>query len=126
MDEKHRQFVKEYLSGLKPVDAYMAAFEEADVQKAYRGSYRLMRNREIRAEITRLQGKIDDLWLLTREEKRAILAKIILDEDGMKVTDRLKALEVDNRMAGHEAPVEVHATGIEGLIASIRGGANPQ
>lgn len=123
MDERARDFVKRYLDGDKPTQAYMAAYKESDPIAAYPKAARLMRNPTIRAEIKRLQDKVDEMWLLSREEKREILAKIMLDEEGYKPSDRLKAIELDNRMAGHDAPAEVHVTGINELIASVRANA---
>lgn len=125
MDERHRQFVKNYLDGMSLTEAYQGAFDSPDPQAAASGAYRLMRNPLVREEIRRLQAEVDKLWLATREEKRAILARVFTD-DFAKVGDRLKAIEVDNRMAGHDAPTEVTLNGVESLIASIRAGNNPQ
>jgi len=124
MDEKHRQFVKNYLDGMPAYEAYMKAFDQSDAQTASVGAYRLMRNPLVREELRRLQAEIDKKWLATREEKRAILAKIFVEETN-KVSDRIKAIEADNRMAGHDAPTEVTINGVESLIASIRAGNNP-
>lgn len=125
MDERHRQFVKNYLDGMTSTEAYQRAFDCPDAAIAASGAWRLMRNPLVRAELRRLQAEVDKLWLATREEKRAILAKVFTD-DFAKTSDRIKAIEADNRMAGHDAPTEVTVNGVEALIASIRAGSNAQ
>ena len=119
MDEKHREFVKLYLEGHSGAEAYAKVFG-VDGVAAYNGAYRLMRNPNVRAELQRLREEIDKKWLLSRDEKRAVLGEIIGTREFHKTADVLKAIEADNRMAGHDAPAVVQVTGIEELIHVVR------
>ena len=46
----------------------------------------------------------------TLEEKRIFLAKVIDDED-QPLKNRFRALEIDNKLAGHDAPKKIEHSG---------------
>lgn len=63
---------------------------------------------------------------LSSIEKREKLAKLVR-EDSAEVRDMIKAIEVDNVMAGHNKPAEVAVTGdltlsVEQLMAAVSHG----
>ncbi len=125
LSERHRNFVKLFLEGASQREAFGSAFDEPDPMVCSRKACTLMRNPFIREEIVRLQAEIDKKWLLSREEKRAILGKLVVDDE-TPLKERIKALEVDNAMAGHNAPSEVKINGVADLLAQIRSEANPE
>ena len=63
----------------------------------------------VEAEITRRRAALDEAEALSRVEKRTILASIART-DTLPALARIGAVQVDNRMTGHDEPVRVSVT----------------
>ncbi len=127
LSEKRRLFALHLASGLSQGDAYQKAFEATGSQATIRvAGCRLARDPRIAAEVARLQADLrashDPATMLDRIEKRQKLAEIARDPKQPAVA-RLKAIELDNRMTGDDAPQKVEVFGVDNLLAMIRGRA---
>ena len=79
-----------------------------------------MREPHIQEELKRLRSELDDGYALSAKEKRRFLAKLVRGEVGVDlglfdsvptVQEVMTAIKIDNEMAGHNAPSEVHVGG---------------
>lgn len=131
------------LSGLNPRDAafVMAVVGGSTASEAYRlagwtvsdehlasAASRKLRQPKIQDAIVQLRGVIASDYLLTIEEKRFLLASIVRGQvrngliwEGCDIKTRLKAIEIDNRMVGHEAVTEVNVQG--GFLGALLDGS---
>lgn len=123
-------------------DAYLKAYPNAKRSSAAVLARRLEHKPEIQAEIERLQKATETPLVLSRREKREFLASVVrcdartLDEDSplvesvtryydkdgnhtrtvLKIPSKNQAIEIDNKMAGHNEPDEVHILGGGGVM----------
>ncbi len=121
------------LSGKQEAFASLIADGETG-SNAYRQSYhsagkttvvaveatRLASKPKVAARIVALRQKSTDARCATRIEKRLILARIMCDKS-IPIAARIAAIQVDNRMAGHDQP-ELSAMDdpLAELLAKIR------
>lgn len=123
-----QKFCEGIVSGLNATQAYLAAYPDCDPEHAAKNTTRLKKNEEVQAEIARLRKKAEERAgsaVLTLAEKRAKLAAIvrqqsaIIDGCELSVTDKLKAIALDNDLSGQGAEAEGNR-GLAALIARIR------
>jgi hypothetical protein len=117
-------------------EAYLTAFPNASRDSAPVLASRLDRKPEIRAEIARLQKRTETSTVLSRQEKREFLARVVrakigevdetsdlvdsktlyYDKEGnhirtvLKLPGKATCIEIDNKMAGHNEPEKVDVT----------------
>lgn len=72
----------------------------------------------VAAYIATLKAQQEKRRFLTRERKRELLAAFA--EDAPKHSDRIKAIEVENRMVGDDAPQQVQVFGLSELLGLVR------
>ena len=66
------------------------------------GASRLLRNDKVRRRVRELQGEAAKAAVMTLEEQRLLLAAVARGEHtGSKLSDRLRAIEIDAKLAGH-------------------------
>jgi len=76
-DPRHQRFADVLLKGSTLVDAYMAAGFQCKRTSALQNAKRLRKNPEVEAYILALQKKAADESLLTIQEKRRFLARVV-------------------------------------------------
>jgi hypothetical protein len=117
-------------------EAYLAAYPNASRKSAPVLASRMDQRPEVRAEIERLQKKTETSTVLTRQEKREFLARVVrakigeidetsdlcdsktlyYDKEGnhirtvLKMPSKAQCVEIDNKMAGHNEPEKVDVT----------------
>lgn len=143
-------FVKQFVKSANAVAAYKEAYPTATEAVAARGSKRLLENPLVQAELREfrdimrtqaLQEIKDELKaiMFSYNEKRGLLRDIALGHVNIKkqvkqgneyvlveapvdMADRLRAIEIDNRMTGDNAPdkLQIRQT-IDEMIITIDG-----
>ncbi|WP_343302863.1 terminase small subunit [Chitinophaga niabensis] len=126
---EHKNFIKHYVKTGDHIGAYQKAFPHSDRKSAATNGGRLLKNEEIAEAIRREASKIskkaeekatnelkDEIKgeVLTAIEKRDLLRRIAKGElvNGKKATiaEMIKAIEVDNKMGGDNAPDKLDHT----------------
>ena len=114
---KQERFIQNIVSGMSQRQAYKDAYnaenmtdESIDVEAC-----KLFNDTKISQRYKELIDKLEDEALMTAREKRRMLKEMALDLNN-SVTDRIKAIDTDNKMTGE------YVTKIEGDIGitSIR------
>lgn len=129
--------------------AYLATYPNASPDSATTLAARLERRASIKAEIARLQKRSETPLVLSRQEKREFLARVVrtpigeVDEDSdlcesktlyydkegnhirtvLKMPGKATCIEIDNKMAGHNEPEKVEHTAKNGVMLVPVGGA---
>lgn len=66
------------------------------------GASRLLRNVKVQRRVRELQAETAKAAVMTLEEQRLLLAAVARGEHkGAKISDRLRAIEIDSKLAGH-------------------------
>jgi len=134
---EHKAYCRARADGtLGKREAYLAAYPNVSRSSAPTLANRLDRKPEIRAEIERLQKKTETATVLSRQEKREFLARVVrakiaevdetsdlvdsktlyYDKEGnlirtvLKLPGKATCIEIDNKMAGHNEPEKVDVT----------------
>lgn len=98
----------------------MVALREAGYSTASRAD--VSKNADIQAEIDRRLKLVDDVpsaGMMERVEKRKLLARMARNPK-LPSRDRMMAIEIDNKMAGHNEPEKVEFFGMGNLLDLIR------
>jgi hypothetical protein len=121
---------------------YLDAFRTSNKGSAQSLATRLEKRQEIQAEILRLKKATETEITLRRSEKREYLARVVrsnfaeLSEDSdlleevhrfyhkdgriskvvLKVPSKVKCIEIDNRMAGHNEPEKANVNHCSGVM----------
>ena len=108
---KQERFIQNIVSGMSQRQAYKEAYnvesmsdEAIDVEAC-----RLFNDTKIALRYRELMDKLEDNAIMTAIEKRRMLKEMATDINN-SVTDRIKAIDTDNKMAGE------YITKIEGDI----------
>ena len=124
LTHKQRLFAENILSGMKPAPAYREAYKSKMTPAATSvEAQRTMRVPHVAHFIETERAKMDAAALLTRMEKRRILAETARSK-ASRASDRIKAIEVDNVMTGDNAPQKVEVFGLAELMKLVRSGAS--
>lgn len=79
----------------------------SDGRSAEVGGSRLLRNAEVRGRVQELQGETAKAAVMTLEEQRLLLAAIARGEHlNAKICDRIRAIELDAKLAGFFASAD--------------------
>lgn len=113
-DPMHEKFAQLAASGLSPREAYQTVFPNSKGNSASTGGWRLLKKEAVAARVHELQDKAAGDTVKTLAEKRQLLARIISDTKEPTVI-RLRAIQIDNEMAGHNKPQEIHHS-VEGGV----------
>lgn len=99
---RREKFVQCLISGLTQRKAYYQAFPSSNkwkVETVDNKAYALFKNEEVFKRYEELQEKSAKKAVLTRQRKKEILKNIAEDED-VSPSDRIKAIDTDNKMDG--------------------------
>jgi len=127
MNKQQELFCKLYVESncTKAIDAYLqAGYEAKDRKVASSSANRLLLNARIKEKIQQLYAEREkELMKIAREkimdtaDKRAFLARVISDP-AVNMTDKLKAVDIDNKMSG-EYISKTQITGADGGALAI-------
>ena len=123
MTPKQHAFAQGLLSGKNGSDAYRAAYPDCKSStRVIAGKACLLgKTPEIVSYIAQERARMDDKALLSRIEKRRILAKIA--RKGSTKAGSVEAIKVDNSMSGDNAPQKIEVFGLHELLILVRGDA---
>lgn len=99
---RHEAYVQNLIRGMSQRQAYIAAYEKAATWKPETVDKRaseLLKNGEVLGRYEELQKASATASCLTRAEKREMLAALSRDLE-LSPQDRMKAIEIDNKMEG--------------------------
>lgn len=101
-------FVHAIASGKGPSEAYRLAYDASKMTPASikATAYNVSIRPHVEAKIAELKAKVEERMVLSRSRKRHILYEIA-EAKRNKATDRIKAIEVDNRMSGDDAAIKI-------------------
>ena len=125
LNDKQRAFCAHLVEGMSQTAAYVKAYGCKE-ETARRLASRLMTNDGVSAEIKRLRDIMDGQHCLRLLEKRRMLADIARDKESASPSDRMKAIEIDNKMTGQNAPEKLEVTGAEGGAIEFYTKTSPQ
>ena len=110
LNVRQERFCEFIAAGESQTDAYLKAGFKVSKADARKHAARLMTKDDIKARIAELRKPQTKKALLSRDRKREILAEIAIDSTATR-SDRIRAMEVDAKLAGHFEPdrVEVEA-----------------
>ena len=117
---KQAAFADALLDGMTGSEAYRTAYNtRANPRVRAVKATRLRQTPAIMAYIAEKQAEADRLDGLERQEKRRLLASIARDPNASP-SDRMKAIELDSKMAGHLQPEKVEVFGMADLLSLVR------
>jgi len=138
---KHERFAQAIAKGVDATKAYGQVYPKAKKGSANRAGARLLAIVRVRDRVAELQGKAEDETLLSIAEKRRFCADVLrtpigeIDETSplchsvkrttgehgntveYKAVDKLKALQLDNELAGHVILAERQAVSVNVGVA---------
>lgn len=156
LTKQQLEYARQRASGsTSQVDAYMLAYPKAKRTSARTLAKRLEKKPEVQEEIARLRKETETPLVLSRQEKREFLARVVrvnpleidpddkddpnadliegvtryYNKDGdhirtvLKMPSKEQAVEIDNKMAGHNEPDEVNMNMGGGVMVVPIGGA---
>lgn len=98
---KQEKFIQNIVSGMSQRQAYKDAYnaENMEDKTIDEAASRLFNDSKINARYQELIDKLEDETIMTAIEKRRMLKEMALNKEN-SVTDRIKAIDTDNKMAG--------------------------
>jgi hypothetical protein len=141
-NQKHERFAQLLATGMSASEAYTKVYKKKGKVAGSAGG-RLLKNVGIQQRLAELQQKAETAAVLTLADKREFLRRVVVtsigevdeksplcqsaeySEDGrkFKMPDKLKAIELDAKLAGEfREQVEVKVDGLGELLKAIRGG----
>jgi len=122
---KQEAYVQNLVSGMSQREAYRAAYPSSlkwkDKSVDNKASALLNKNGEILARYNELKERSANKAVLTRARKKELLRSIAESEEAA-VSDRLKAIDLDNKMEGDYAATKVEANvGTSSKLADVIG-----
>lgn len=110
LDPKREKFLALILDGKSPLAAYKKLHPKSSNPAAEVESSRWRNDPKFALRFRWMQKQSETETTLTQSEKREKLAKLVREE-AEEVRDIIKAIEVDNVMAGHNKPTEIAVSG---------------
>jgi len=100
LNNKQKIFCREYVkNGNNATQAYMKAYKCSEAV-ARRNASRLLTNVDIQNYIKELQDKAESKDIMTTIQKKEFLTNMIMKDVEANRTDKLKALDILNKMDG--------------------------
>ena len=101
MNERHRAFVEEYLvNGYNATQAYIKTYPDSSEEVARSSGSRLLTNANIQSYIASKRQETAERNQITKEEILAVVSSI-MNKDGARESDRLKATEILLKALGY-------------------------
>ena len=98
---KQEKFIQNIIKGMSQRQAYKAAFKPENMSDKTidEKACKLFNEDKIQTRYDELLKELETEAVMTAIEKRLLLKQMALDKDN-SINDRLKALDIDNKMAG--------------------------
>lgn len=103
LNTRQERFCEFVAAGESQTDAYLKAGFQVDKSVARRNAARLLTNADIQNRVAVLRGSQTRAALSTRDHKRRTLLTL-MEDPRQKTSDRLRAMEIDARLAGQFEP----------------------
>lgn len=120
---KQLKFAQSVASGETQTQSYLdAGYKAKDRIVAEVNGSLLMAKPHVAAYVDKLRAEADRKCVMDLVEKRKVLAKIARSDSlDVKDSDRIRAIDIDAKLAGHYAPEELNINGsILGQILAKR------
>lgn len=100
LNARQERFIQNIVSGMTQRQAYKEAYKvNYDEDAIDNKASKLFNKDEVQARYKELMNELKDEAVMTAIEKRKMLKEMALDANN-SVTDRIKAIDTDNKMAG--------------------------
>jgi len=119
LNTRQERFCEFIAAGEKQTDAYVKAGFKVPKSVARRNAARLRTKADIKNRVAELRAPQTAAALLTRDRKRELLARIAEDTTATR-SDRIRAIEVDAKLAGHFEPDRMAVETGPSTLESIR------
>ncbi len=99
---RHETYVQALISGMSQRQAYIKAYPSAAKWKEAcvdNRASQLLKIDEVLMRYTELQSELANAAVMTAEYKRNLL-KSFADDESNSIADRMKAIDIDNKMSG--------------------------
>ena len=103
LNVRQARFCEFIAAGESQTDAYIKAGFNVDKSVARRNAARLLTNADIQKRLSELRKTQTQAALSTRDHKRRTLF-MLMEDPRQKTHDRLRAMEIDARLAGQFEP----------------------
>jgi len=123
LNVRQERFCEFIASGMSGTDAWLAAGYQVDREHARVQASDSQTKPNIAARIAELRKPQTEKALLTKDRKRALLMEFA-ENPQIKTPDRLRAIELDAKLAGHFAPDVVTVDDGPTLLDEISDRAN--
>ena len=101
MNNQQKVFCREYVkNGNNGTKAYMIAYPDSSEESARRQASRLLTNVDIQKYLQQLQSKTEDKAIMSIQDRMKWLTDLIISKKEKCVSNKLKALEILNKMDG--------------------------
>lgn len=121
---KQEAFAQLIVDGNPPSKAFRIAYDsKASVKVVSIMAQRVLKHHLVIRRCQELQSKAEAARTLGRIRKREMLARMLvrpLGQSGSLSREQLKAIEIDNVMAGHNEPEKIEVSGVGELVDMIR------
>lgn len=117
LSDKQKAFVREYLIDHNGTQAAIRAGYSP--KTARQQAEQLLKDERIDALVKEGESELEERATLTKLDKLKIAEEIIVDREKERTTDRLKALEIHNKMLGHNDPDKIEHSG-SGTIFNVK------
>lgn len=120
-----KRFCDFVASGDSQAEAYLKAGYKVTREDARKHASRLMTNDDVKFHIATLRQPQTKSILSTRDHKRTLAMRIMEDEK-VKIQDRLRAMEIDAKLAGHFEPDRIEVEAGPNTLQAIKERADAQ
>ena len=118
---KQEAFAQAIVDGKRPSEAFRLAYpdQKASPKIVSVKAAQAQNHPTIAGRIAELRGMLTKKKTLERDEKRLLLAATVRGTKELSDA-QMKAIEIDNKMAGHNEPEQLKVTGLGSLLQKIR------
>lgn len=110
LNARQERFIQNIVSGMTQRQAYKEAYKvNYDEDAIDNNASKLFNKAEVQTRYKELMQELEDEAVMTAIEKRKMLKEMALDANN-SVTDRIKAIDTDNKMTGE------YVTNIKGSL----------
>lgn len=125
---KQERFCRLLVEGMDQGPAYAAAYDwQGKVSGRDQKASILAARKDIQDRIQKLRDMAAKPTILTRQRKLEKLARMVeaplSGNEAVLTSEQLKAMEIDNKIQGHNEPETVRIEGAGALLQKIRKGA---
>lgn len=108
LTDRQRRFAEFVATGETKVQAFTLAGYSSRGATAMTEASKLMKNPGVKAYLAELREPQKAWAVLTRQRKRELLCDVAEGRvPGTTVADRIRAIQVDNLLAGHNQPIQI-------------------